>query len=711
MSLPHVQIGDDLLDDALLASVQITQELNQHWRCAIVCRQTEDKQIPVEDFLGKSIDIKTTDDQGVEYTHFSGFVHDVGLNLEIHGSFTAQLHAISSSYVMDVSPLKQYYAEQTISAIASTLAGRADLAVSVNTADRKALNYVQHGETDFSFLHRLVDDHCAWMRPKKDGIEIFDSFQSGSTVEWRGEGDLTDFHVRGALAPTSFNGTHYDHHARQSNSFEKVSSPPEFYDSAQRLTSAVQSASKMLPAGFEPGRSRAKTLSDYQTQLEDESERSIGGSIIGTGHSRNQTLTAGNTIQINGDLSVEGTYGLIKVEHRWEQRGYLNSFTCTPWKKYRNPQPPAMQTWNGVVSAHVVDHNDPKNMGRLRIQYIWQGEGSTHWARMSTPSAGKDRGFMFMPEIGDEVAVAFEDGDPERPIIMNSLWNGEHQAPRYNFRGEDIAANDVKRLVTKAGNRIQLSDKTGKETVLLATPHHTSLSMTEQSDETGRNLIILHSDGDIVLNAPNGRVHINSQFFSSEVNQPSTVGSTGSDSKSTSSHSSRLPTNQATGLGNAVSAVGSGHKTTTITYKDGTQETRHGSRAWRNNNPGNIEIPSGSKNSFAMSHGAIGKEGNVYAVFPDAQTGRNALHDLLKTPKYQSLTIGDAMKRFAPAEDNNNPAAYANSLSKAVQVPVDTRLSDLNDDQLSTLMNKIGNVEGYNLGETSKVIPLSGVSQ
>jgi uncharacterized protein involved in type VI secretion and phage assembly len=160
-------------------------------------------------------------------------------------------------------------------------------------------------------------------------------------------------------------------------------------------------------------------------------------------------------------------------------------------------------------------------MGRLKIKFIWQGEGSTHWARMATPSAGKDRGFMFMPEIGDEVAVAFEDGDPERPIIMNSLWNGEQQAPRYDFRGEDIAANDVKRLVTKAGNRLQLSDKTGKETVLLATPHHTSLSMTEHSDETGRNLIILHSDGDIVLDAPNGRVHINSQTFSREENLPS----------------------------------------------------------------------------------------------------------------------------------------------------------------------------------------------
>jgi len=170
-----------------------------------------------------------------------------------------------------------------------------------------------------------------------------------------------------------------------------------------------------------------------------------------------------------------------------------------------------------VVSARVVDHNDPKKMGRLRVQFFWQGDGATHWARATSPHAGPDRGFMFMPEIGDEVAIAFEDGDPERPVILGSLWNGVQQAPRYDFRGEDVAGNDVKRIVTKAGNRIQMSDKPQFETVFLATPKHTSLSMTEQSDETGRNLITLHSDGDIILNAPNGRVHIASKFFSREI--------------------------------------------------------------------------------------------------------------------------------------------------------------------------------------------------
>jgi hypothetical protein len=177
MALPSIRIGDDLLDDALLASVEITQELNQHWRCAIDCRQTEDKRIPIESFLGKSVDIKTYDDQGIEYTHFSGIINDVGLNFEVHGSYTAQILAVSSSYKMDVSHWYAYYQEKTLSSVGSAIADRCKLSVTVKAADNKPLNYTQYGESDFSFLNRIVDDYSAWLRPNEDGVEIFDSFQ------------------------------------------------------------------------------------------------------------------------------------------------------------------------------------------------------------------------------------------------------------------------------------------------------------------------------------------------------------------------------------------------------------------------------------------------------------------------------------------------------------------------------------------------------
>ena len=519
MALPQIQIGDGLIKDALLSSVEIVQELNQHWWCTIVCRNTEDQRIPVEDLLGKSVEVKTTDDQGVEQVHFSGSVHDVELEYEVWGSYTATLTVVSDSFGMDVSAHKQYYPKQTLSSVADTIGSRHNLTLTVNASDSKALNYVQYGESDWSFLSRIVDDHSAWMRPCKSGVEVFDSFQAGSTVQWRGESDLIGFRLRGRRVNPSFSGSHYDHHAMQSNTFEKMSRPPQFYPAAERLTGAVQAASAQLPPGFEPQRARAMTLDNYSDQLQTESERSMGSAVTGTGSSRNQMLMAGNTLTVDGVLDAKGTYGLVRVVHNWTPQGYLNNFVCTPWKNYRNPNPPAARTWNGVVSARVTAHNDPKKMGRVQVQFFWQEDGSTHWARATSPHAGPDRGFMFMPEVGDEVAVAFEDGDPERPVILGSLWNGVQQAPRYDFISGDIAENNVKRIETKTGNRIHINDMPGQETLFFATPKHTSLSMTEKSDATGNPLIFLHSDGDIILDAPNGRVHINSKLFSRKVDK------------------------------------------------------------------------------------------------------------------------------------------------------------------------------------------------
>ncbi len=518
MALPQMQIGDGTLGDALLSSVEVTQELNAHWWCTIVCRDTEDQRVPVEQLLGQSVQVKTLDDSGVEHIHFSGTVHEVELEYEVWGSYTATLIAVSDSYGMDVTAHKQYYAEKSLSDVAGTMAGRDQLSISVNAADAKPLNYVQYGETDFSFLHRIVDDHGAWMRPCEGGVEIFDSFQPGAAVQWRDEGGLTSFRLRGQRVSPSFSGSHYDFHAMQSNTFQLVNKPPQLYDGGSQLAGSVQNASQQLPSGFEPQRSRAMTLGDYNDQLEAESERSLGSAVSGSGTSQNQNLKAGDTITINGTLDGKGTYGLTRVTHHWTPQGYSNTFVCTPWMQYRNQTPPPNRTWHGLVPARVVDHNDPKKMGRVKVQFFWQEDGPTHWARTTSPHAGPDRGFMFMPEVGDEVAVVFEDGDPERPVIIGSLWNGMHNQYRNDFRGEDIATNDVKLLMTKSGNRIHISDKPGVETIVIATPNNNRLKMTEQSDQTGRTNITLESlTGDIILHAPNGRVHIESKFYSKDI--------------------------------------------------------------------------------------------------------------------------------------------------------------------------------------------------
>jgi Rhs element Vgr protein len=518
MSASYIKIGGNLIDNALLESVEVTQELDQHWWCHIACRQTEDLRISVEDSLGKSLQILTYDEQGAEHVIFDGFVLDGSILYEIFGSYTARFTAVTRSYKLDLTEQEMYFRKKTIGDVTNALAGADGLSAEVNCAMKPPKNLVQWGESDFQFLKRLAYENRAWIRPTAQGIQICDSFQSGAKLQWRDSDGLLDFDVAGQIGQPSFNGTHSDARGMLSKAFSQVKKDPDFFGSSARMVAALKRASQSLPSGFVHIDSRTATADEYQDALERESIRSVGGGVLAHGHSRAEGLKPGDTIEVSGVLDATGKYGLTKVIHRWVKQGYTNEFWCTPWTTYFNPEAPQPRSMPGVVLARVVDQNDPRKMGRIKVQYDWQEQGETAWARMTTPHSGSDRGFMFMPEAGDEVLLGFEHGDPERPYILGSLWNGVDQAPREVFWGGDIESNDVKRIVTKSGHRIQLSDKDGKESIVIATPTHLKIAMLEKADETGRSMILLYSnDGDIFFNAPNGRLHLHSSQISEEV--------------------------------------------------------------------------------------------------------------------------------------------------------------------------------------------------
>lgn len=127
-----------------------------------------------------------------------------------------------------------------------------------------------------------------------------------------------------------------------------------------------------------------------------------------------------------------------------------------------------------------------------------------------------------------------------------------------------------------------------------------------------------------------------------------------------------------------------------------TDEIRvNGSRAWRNNNPGNMIGP------FATSHGAIGKDGQRFAIFPDEQTGLDALEALLKSDNYSGLTIEEAMTKYAPPSENDT-ADYIKKIEEGVGVKKDTKVGDLTDEQMKKYLNVIRRVEGWIPGKVYK---------
>ncbi|HLH01721.1 MAG TPA: phage baseplate assembly protein V [Bryobacteraceae bacterium] len=519
MNPAYLRIGDDLLSNALLDTVSVTQELNRHWVLEVEFRQTSDERPHYESYLGKPCSLFAYDQDGAQGTVFEGFVLKSELRYLAYGNYGGHLVAVSQSYKTDLAPRYFCYTTSALSAIASQAAGFTGISAKVQAGAQLApKQYVQWGETDYRFLLRLADDHGAWIRATTSGIEILDQFQAGTTATFQQEMGLLSFEAGGGMAAPSMNGAHYDPLVMQSQSYTAIAQPPAFTGASGPLANAVEQSSQALPPGYVFERSRVPTLGDYQQRLRLESERALGAQVIGHGISRVLRLKAGDKVEIDGALDASGSYGLTKVIHRWTLHGYENEFWCTPWTKWMEPQAPLCPIADGVFPARIVEHSDPLGVGRYRIRFWWQEQGEPMlWARMMTPHAGQSRGFFFQPEVGDEVVVVFEDGDPERPVILGSVWNGVDTAPTEDFWGGEYEPNDVKRIVTKSGNRVQMVDKPGKEAISFATPENLKLSMFEKATETGRSMIQLsNANGDILISAPNGRIHLHGKYVSRE---------------------------------------------------------------------------------------------------------------------------------------------------------------------------------------------------
>lgn len=128
------------------------------------------------------------------------------------------------------------------------------------------------------------------------------------------------------------------------------------------------------------------------------------------------------------------------------------------------------------------------------------------------------------------------------------------------------------------------------------------------------------------------------------------------------------------------------------TCADGNSFRRSGgTRAWRNNNPGCLRY-----SNFTIAHGAIGEAGG-FAVFPNEEIGMKAIGTLLKSDKYRHLTIAQAISKYAPPHENNT-ANYNLYLSKLTGLPVSKKISELNESQITKVVEAIRIVEGWRPG-------------
>lgn len=164
-------------------------------------------------------------------------------------------------------------------------------------------------------------------------------------------------------------------------------------------------------------------------------------------------------------LQEPGRFRVIEIHHTYDNnKGYYQNFLRCMDANSRylpagnNTHPAAMPE-----PATVTANNDPLNLGRVQVRFFWQQlkeaqpKKTSGWIRVQSTHAGssrkiaKNRGFFFIPEVGDQVMVSYEYGDPSRPFVMGSLFHTNNT--------EGIAQdNNLKTIRTRSGHTVEFND-------------------------------------------------------------------------------------------------------------------------------------------------------------------------------------------------------------------------------------------------------------
>ncbi|MGH2733825.1 MAG: VgrG-related protein [Actinomycetota bacterium] len=302
----------------------------------------------------------------------------------------------------------------------------------------------------------------------------------------------------------------------------------------------------------------------YESQAEvDAAAKALAEEIAGSfaafdGVARgNPKLKAGTAVSLGlAGKPFDGRYTLTTTRHVYDSlEGYTTWFTVSGRQDRSllglasgGNGSAARRGIEGVVPAIVTNARDPQNLCRVKLKFPWMSDTfETDWVRTVQPGAGAGRGTMILPEVNDEVLVAFEHGDIRRPYVLGGLYNGVDKPP--STPSPLIDANsgnvDLRGFVSRTGHRLLFSDARGKEHVELQTgggkfvvlldKANTAIEITSGGKVTikGSGDVEITSDANVKLKAganldieAGGRLKVKGAQVSVEASGPTAVKGT-----------------------------------------------------------------------------------------------------------------------------------------------------------------------------------------
>jgi type VI secretion system secreted protein VgrG len=521
---------------------------------------SEDETIKPDSIVGKSVTLRisTVEDQldmQPKNQHVNGFVsrfYQGGIDGRVR---TYHAEVVPWLWYLTQSSNIRIFQKKTVPEIIEKVFkdhGFTDFEIKVQGSFEPREYCVQYRETDFAFVSRLMEEEGIFYffeqsedkhkliiannpgihKPARD----FDKFQyvpkggektaAGGIIDWdqsmefrSGKFATNDYHFQAPRTSLLVNAP----------SVVKVggNSKFELYDYPGYYAKRFDGESKM-----------SKVPPDGERTVKLRMQEVEAGHKEASGSNTLPGMCSGFKFALDGHNDQDGDYVITGVRHRGQQsppyysnkrlpRAYENSFTCIPVEvPYRpqrlTPKPIVHGVQTAVVVGTAGEEIDTDEYGRVKVQFHWDREGkrdqnSSCWIRVATMWAGQQWGSICIPRMGQEVIVAFMEGDPDQPIVVGSVYNADNKPPYKlpddkNWSG--LVSRSTKDGDIETSNVIVFDDTKGKEMLYIRGEYDHRLSVendeihwvgNDRTTEIEQNdkLCVFHGDREIEIDEGN----------------------------------------------------------------------------------------------------------------------------------------------------------------------------------------------------------------
>ena len=508
MSIPFnpitISVGKKSLSSFI--SLQIEQNIGKHHRFQMSVELETGSNRYVHNinsskkWLGESIVVKAANTP-----IFVGVVTNVQLHREGSDFGCIIVSGYSATYRMETAHSCFSWNDTTIGDVVKKLCAEAKVQLELNPAYKENKDYIcQYEESDFDFIRRLAYQYQEWMyfdgtklifgKPRKLADPII--LEYGTTLSSLDIG----------LQTLARSEQVFSYHSGADREMQRMT--PDLAYGHDKLSGDAFRAS--LGMFSKPARQHALPRISDESELINYMGRKQAAETAETHYitaeSQVPTLRVGSVVSLYssflervGNISKEslGNFIIIEITHEVSQGSYYkNRFKAIPATIKALPSPKVRMPLAETQMATVLSNADPQGKGRVRVRMNWQTDGmQTGWVRVMTPDGGSssdvksNRGFVFIPEVGDQVLLGFRHGDPARPYVMGSLFNG-------TTGGGGLEGNHMKSLTTRSGHTIKLNDSLSSLGITIKDIKGNSIHIDSVGDD-----IIINAKRNITINA------------------------------------------------------------------------------------------------------------------------------------------------------------------------------------------------------------------